>query len=102
LLAAEKSVEFFKTTRTYKIAVNKENSTLTSSSRAIANAAILQRVTQDQAKNESFNQNEQRSINKSKDKNNFINRKRNEKCICEEEHLFKKCSYIVKFNRKRE
>ncbi len=33
--------------------------------------------------------------------NHSINQKKNEKCICEEEHSFKKCSYIVKFNRKR-
>ncbi len=103
LLAAEKSVEFFKITRAYKIVVNRKNSTLTLSFRATANAAILQRVTQDQVKNESFNQNEQRSINKSKSKkNNHSHQKRDEKCIWEEKHSFKKCSYIVKFNRKRE
>ncbi len=66
LLAAEKSIEFFKTTRAYKIVVNRESST--SSSRAIANAVILQSFTQDQVKNKSFNQNEQRSINKNKSK----------------------------------
>ncbi len=101
LLAAEKSVEFFKTTRAYRIVVNRKNLT---SSRDIANAVILQEITQDQVKNKSFNQNEQKSINKNKSKkhNDSINQKKNEKCICEEEHLFKKCSYIVKFNRKRE
>jgi ABC-type nickel/cobalt efflux system permease component RcnA len=101
LLAAEKSVEFFKTTKGYRIVVNKENSTSTSSFRAIANAATLQDVTQ----NESFNQNEQKNKNKSKKHNHnhsSINRKKNEKCICKEEHFFKKCLYIVKFNRKRE
>jgi hypothetical protein len=101
LLAAEKSVEFFKITRTYRIAITRENQ---SSSRAIANAVTLQEITQDQAKNESFNQNEQRSINKNKSKehNHSINQKKDEKCICEEEHFFKKCSYIVKSNRKKE
>jgi hypothetical protein len=99
LLAAEKSVEFFKITRAYRIAVNKENS----STSRIANAAILQNVTQKQStKRESFNQNDQ-SNQKSKNKNNnHSHKKKNEKCIYDEEHFFKKCSYIVKFNRKRE
>ncbi len=75
----------------------RENST--SSFRDIANAAILQGVTQDQV---TFNQNEQSNKNKSKEHNHSINQKKNEKCICEKEHLFKKCSYIVSFNRKKE
>jgi protein required for attachment to host cells len=83
--------------------VIRENS---SSSRiiAIANAATLQNVTQKQStKKESFNQNDQ-SNQKSKSKNNNHHsiKRENEKCICEEEHSFKKCSYIVSFNRKKE
>ncbi len=101
LKTAEKSVDFFKITRAYRLVVIRENSF--SSSRVIANATTLQEITQDQVKNESFNQNEQKSINKSKSKkhNHSINQKEDEKCICEKEHSFKKCSYIVKFNRKR-
>jgi hypothetical protein len=99
ILAAEKSVEFFKITRAYKIVVNRKNSILTSSFRAIANAGILQRVTQDQV---TFNQNEQSNKSISKKHNHSINQKKNEKCICEKEHSVKKCSYIVSFNRKKE
>ncbi len=103
LKAAEKSVDFFKITRAYRLVVIRENS---SSSRiiAIANAATLQNVTQKQStKKESFNQNDQ-SNQKSKSKNNNHHsiKRENEKCICEEEHSFKKCSYIVSFNRKKE
>jgi hypothetical protein len=100
LLATEKSVEFSNITKTYRIAITRENQ---SSSRiaAIVNAATLQDVTQ----NESFNQNEQveRSIKKEKSKkhNHSINRKKNDKCVYDEEHFFKKCSYIVKFDRKK-
>ncbi len=97
MLAAEKLVEFFKIIKAYRIAVIREN--LTSSFRAIANAATLHEITQDQIKNESFNQNEK--SNKNKNRDNFINRKEDEKCIYEEEHIFEKCSYIVIFNRKR-
>jgi hypothetical protein len=73
LETAEKSVDFFKITRAYRLVVIRKSST--SSFRDIANAAILQEVTQDQVKNESFNQNEQKSINKSKSKkhNHSIN-----------------------------
>jgi hypothetical protein len=99
LLAAEKSVEFFKIIRTYQIAIIRENQLSSSGIISTTSAATLQGVTQDQIKNESFNQNKQSNKNKSRD--NFINSKKNEKCICEEEHFFKKCLYIVKLNRKR-
>jgi hypothetical protein len=98
LKTAEKSVDFFKITRAYRLVVIRENST--SSSRAIVNAATLQGVIQ----NESFNQNEQSNKSKSKKHNHSINQnqKDDDKCICDEMHSFKKCSYIVKFNRKKE
>jgi hypothetical protein len=101
LKSAEKSVDFFKVTRAYKLVVIRENST--SSSRDIANAAILQEITQDQVNNELFNQNEQNNKSKNKKHNYSINQnqKENDKCICDETHSFKKCSYTVKFNRKR-
>jgi hypothetical protein len=114
LLAAEKSVDFFKITRTYRIVVNRENQSFFSSSR-FANAAILQDVTQDQStRDESFNQSEQSfnqdgqgqsgsgqagQSNKGKSKDNNP-RKLNERCICRDMHIFKECSYIVSFNRK--
>ncbi len=101
LEAAEKSVDFFKITRAYRLVVIRENQ---SSSRSTANAATLQGITQEQsAKGESFNQDGQRSINKGKSKehNHSTNQKGDGKCICGEEHPFKKCPYIVKSNRKR-
>jgi hypothetical protein len=101
LHAAEKLIEFFKIIRAYRIAIIRENQS-TSSFRAIAHAVILQKIIQDQTqgKNESFNQNEQSNKNKSRD--NFINRKRDDKCVCDEEHSFKKCSYIVNSIGKRD
>jgi hypothetical protein len=106
LKTAEKSVDFFKITRAYKLVVIRKNSSSSSRIIAIANAVILQDLIQKQStKSDSFNQNDQKSINKNKSKkhnhNHSIKRK-NEKCICEEEHSFKKCSYIVSFNRKKE
>ncbi len=96
LKTAEKSVDFFKITRAYRLVVIRKNS----SSSRIVNAATLQDVTQDQV---TFNQKNQRSINKRKSKkNNHSHKKKNEKCICEKEHSFKKCSYIVSLNRKKE
>jgi hypothetical protein len=97
LKTAEKSVDFFKIIRAYRLIVIRENP---SSSSRTANAATLQNVTQKQlTKRKSFNQNEQES--KKHNHNHSIKRK-NEKCICEEKHFFKRCSYIVSFNRKKE
>ncbi len=98
LKTAEKSVDFFKITRAYRLVVIRENS---SSSSRIANAATLQNVTQKQStKKESFNQNEQKS--KKHNHNNHSIKRKNEKCICEKKHSFKRCSYIVSFNKKKE
>jgi ABC-type nickel/cobalt efflux system permease component RcnA len=70
---------------------------------AIVNAVILQDVIQKQSsKRKSFNQNDQFNQKLKSKKNNHSHKKKNDKCICEKEHSFKKCSYIVKFNRKRE
>ncbi len=99
LKTAEKLVNFFKITRAYRLVVIRKNS---SSSRiiTIANAIILQNVIQKQStKKESFNQNEQKSKNHN---HNYFIKRRNEKCICEKKHSFKKCLYIVSFNRKKE
>jgi hypothetical protein len=97
LEAAEKSVDFFKTTRAYRLAVIRENPP--SRTTATANAATLQGVTQEQsAKGESFNQDGQ----KSKEHNHNHSTKRGDgKCICGEEHSFKRCPYIVSSNRKK-
>jgi hypothetical protein len=104
LKTAEKSVDFFKITRAYKLVVIRKNS---SSSRIITiiNAATLQNVTQKQSiKKKSFNQNDQ--INqKFKSKNHNHNhsiKRKDEKCVCEKKHFFKRCSYIVSFNKKKE
>jgi hypothetical protein len=80
--------------------VIRENS---SSSSRIANAAILQNVTQKQsAKEESFNQNDQFNQESKNKNNNHSHKKKNKKCICEKKHSFKRCLYIVSFNRKKE
>ncbi len=101
LKTAEKSVDFFKITRAYRLVVIRKNP---SSSSRIANAATLQNVIQKQStKRESFNQDDQFNQGfKSKDHNhNHSIKRKNGKCICGEEHSFKKCSYIVSFNRKK-
>jgi hypothetical protein len=111
LEAVEKLVDFFKITKAYKIVVNKKNQSF--SSFRFVNAAILQDVTQNQStKAESFNQSDQNEqfdqeeqFNKSKDKDNNQTSKRksekfNERCIYRNMHTFKKCSYIVSFNKK--
>ncbi len=79
-------MEFFRITRSYRNEVLKqsENATITSS---YSNAATLYEKTQDQAKN--------LMNNKSSDE-----KFRERKCICDEMHLFRKCSYIVISARK--
>ncbi len=103
LKTVEKSVDFFKITRAYRSVVIRKNS---SSSSRIVNAATLQNVTQKQsAKKKSFNQNEQFNQefkSKKHNHNNHSIKRKDEKCICNEKHSSKKCSYIVSFNEKKE
>jgi hypothetical protein len=86
LEAAEKEVEFFKTTRAYRNAVLKESGHTSS----YANAAALQGKNQDQAQGD--------EAQKSKDhntKDNNPSKKGARKCVCGEIHEFEECSYIV-------
>ncbi len=84
---ADKSIEFFKTTRYYRNAceayLKDESSSLI---RDHVNAIILQSKTQkDEAQ---------------KSKNNNSSKKRARKCVCREIHEFDECSYIVSSTRK--
>jgi hypothetical protein len=82
---ADKDIEFFKTIRTYREAVQKESST---SFFKTANFVTLQ----EQSQNE-----------KKKNKNNKIDKKnvkkKNKKCLCLKMHLFEECDYICKTTR---
>jgi hypothetical protein len=93
LEAAEKEVEFFKTTRAYRNAVLKESFNASDHS-SYANAATLQDKISDQ------------SDQKSKDQKNNLSNKRDNlgdnpskkgarKCVCGDIHEFKECPYIV-------
>jgi hypothetical protein len=75
----DKDIEFFKITRTYKEAIQKESS-MTSKT---ANVATLQEQSQKKKKK-----------NHKADKRNV--KKKDKKCLCLEMHLFKECSYICK------
>jgi hypothetical protein len=89
LKAAEKEVEFFKTTRAYRNVVLKESgsaSIQTTISR-YANAVILQSKTSDQSDQKSKDHNPKTGDNPSK--------KGARKCVCEDIHEFRECSYIV-------
>jgi hypothetical protein len=92
LLAAEKSVEFFKITRAYRIVVARENQS------SYANAVILQSKTSDQSDQKSKNQ-KNNSWNKRDNSGDNPSKKRVRKCVCEEIHKFKECSYIVSSTR---
>jgi hypothetical protein len=82
---ADKDIEFFKTTRTYKEVVQKESSM---SSNKTANVVTLQKQTQ----------NEKKKNNKSDaDKKNV--KRRDRKCLCLKMHLFEECIYICKSTR---
>ncbi len=82
---ADKNIEFFKTTRTYKKAVQKESSM---SSFKTTNSVTLQEQIQ----------NEKKKNNKSDaDKKNV--KRRDRKCLCLEMHLFEECVYICKSTR---
>ncbi len=84
---ADKDIEFFKTIRTYKEAVQKENS-LSSSFFKTANVVTLHEQTQNEKK---------------KNKNNKIDKKnvkkKSRKCLCLKMHLFEECDYICKATR---
>jgi hypothetical protein len=88
--AADKSINFFKTTRYYRNAGEsplKEDKT----SRHTVNAVILQELTQDQSANK-----ENKSQN---DKNDRTEDYKDDECICEATHAFKDCSYIISSKR---
>jgi hypothetical protein len=88
---ADKDIEFFKTTKTYREAVQKESS-LSSSSSKTANVATLQRQTQNKKKkNNKDNKIDKRNV-----------KKKNKKCLCLEMHLFEECDYICKATRSSE
>jgi hypothetical protein len=82
---ADKSIEFFKTTRYYRNACEaylKDEVSI----RDHANAATLQGKTQDQSAQGDGAQ---------KSKDNNPSKKGARKCVCEEIHEFDECSYIV-------
>ncbi len=87
---ADKDIEFFKTIKTYREAVQKENS-LSSSSFKTANVATLQRQTQNEKKKNKNNKIDKRNV-----------KKKSRKCLCLEMHLFEECDYICKATRSSE
>ena len=88
--AADKEVEFFKTTRYYR---NAYEAYLKDDIHDFANMITLQDKTQNQSAQEDEAQ-------KSKDQKNNSLKKKARKCVCEDIHEFKKCSYIVSSARK--
>ncbi len=89
LLAAEKSVDFFKITRAYRIVVVRESGHIFSS---YANTTILQSKISDQSDQKSKDYNLKTGDNFSK--------KGARKCVCGDIHEFEECSYIVSSARK--
>jgi hypothetical protein len=85
---ADKSIEFFKTTRYYRNACEaylKDEVSV----RDHVNAVTLQDKTRDQSTQKDK---AQKSKN---DKKNNSSKKKARKCVCDEIHEFEECSYIV-------
>ncbi len=95
--AAEKALNFFKTTRAYRNAYEaylKDEVSV----RDHVNAVILQGKNQDQSAQRDEAQ-KSKNNNPSNKKDN-LSKKRARKCVCDEIHEFDKCSYIVSSTRK--
>ena len=94
--AAERSIEFFQTTRQFRLAVEESISQAKSVVRGQANSATLQEVPQDQEGSTN-----QKSSNQSTNRKNNRNKSddRDRTCVCEKTHLFKLCPYIHTSNR---
>ncbi len=98
--AADKEVEFFKTTRYYRNAYEAYLKDDIQSTEDHANVVILQEKTQNQAqgdgiqksKDDSKNQNIKDNLSEKEDNDS---KKRARKCICEDIHEYKECPYIV-------
>jgi hypothetical protein len=98
--AAQQTVKFFRTTRSYRNAVLKESGNAAienvTTSR-YSNAATLHGKTQDQS---SKDQAGQKAEEKSLDNKSSDDKFKGRKCVCGEIHLFKECLYIVIAARK--
>jgi hypothetical protein len=94
--AAQQTVEFFRTTRSYRNAVLKEsgNAAIEVTTSRYSNAVILHGKTQDQSSKDEADQKSSCESGHKDDK--FKERK----CVCDEMHLFKECPYIVIAARK--
>jgi hypothetical protein len=100
--AAQQTVEFFRTTRSYRNAVLKEseNAAIEPTSR-YSNAATLHDKTQDQSSKNEAGQKSSHSCESGHCESGHKDEKFKErKCVCGEMHLFKECPYIVTAARK--
>ncbi len=92
--AAEKNLSFFKTTRAYRNAYENFLKDDKSAERGIVEAAMLQEVSQNDANSQIDSKNDEQN-----DDQNDKNDKENS-CVCDQVHHFRKWSYIVSENWK--
>jgi hypothetical protein len=96
--AAKTTVEFYETTREYRLAVEAFLVNDSKSSRGQANAATLQGQTQEQTKKKGQSKASQPEDGQSKEEKERAIFK-DKKCVCGVVHLFRDCPYIVSTGR---